>query len=120
MRPETATEDVAAVALAAGVLTGAGSRTSHAAVVARELGKPCLVGCEQLALDLEARTARIGQQVLAEGEVICLDAESGQVFAGTPDVVVERPTEQLAEVAAWRATLHRGDRTQDPKTLSRA
>jgi hypothetical protein len=48
------------------------------------------------------------------------DAESGQVFAGTPDVVVERPTERLAEVAAWRAALHRGERIQDTTTVSRA
>jgi pyruvate,orthophosphate dikinase len=105
VRSDTVTEDVAAVAISAGVLTGAGGRTSHAAVVARELGKPCLIGCGELELDLTARTARIGAQLLAEGEIICLDAEAGLVFAGAPAVTEERPTEQLAEVAAWRAAL---------------
>jgi pyruvate,orthophosphate dikinase len=91
------------VAIAAGVLTGAGGRTSHAAVVARELGKPCLVGCTDLELDPNSRIARLGDRSLAEGDVICIDAESGLVFAGTPKMVVERPTKQLDEVAAWRA-----------------
>jgi pyruvate, orthophosphate dikinase len=103
VRSEAVTEDVAAVAVSAGVLTGAGGRTSHAAVIARELGKPCLVGCEQLELDLEKRTARIGDRLIPEGEVICLDAESGVVFAGAPAITEERPTERLREIAAWRA-----------------
>lgn len=103
VRAETVTEDVAAVAMAAGVLTGAGGRTSHAAVVARELGKPCLVGCRELVLDLVARTARIGTQLLSEGDIICLDAEAGLVYAGAPEVTEDRPTQQLAQVAAWRA-----------------
>ncbi len=105
VRSNAVTEDFAALAVAAGVLTGAGGRTSHAAVVARELGKPCLVGCSELAVDLAARTARIGGQVLAEGDLVCLDAEAGLVFAGAPAVVEERPTKELGEVAAWRATL---------------
>ena len=82
VRAETVTDDIATVAVSAGVLTGSGGRTSHAAVVARELGKPCLVSCDGLKLDLTARTARIGERLLSEGEVICLDAESGLVFAG--------------------------------------
>lgn len=103
VRPETTTEDLPAVAVSAGLLTAAGSRTSHAAVVARELGKPCLVGCQELRLDTVARTAGIGGRVLREGETICLDAESGLVFAGAPPIVQERPERELAEVAAWRA-----------------
>jgi len=103
VRADTTTEDVASVAISAGVLTGSGGRTSHAAVVARELGKPCLVGCGELQLDLTARTARIGGRLLSEGDVICLDAESGLVFAGSPAVIEERPDQQLEQVASWRA-----------------
>jgi phosphoenolpyruvate synthase/pyruvate phosphate dikinase len=102
VRPDAATEDLAALSRAAGVLTGAGSRTSHAAIVARELGKPCLVGCRELALDLQARTARIGSRSIAEGEMICLDAEAGLVFGGRPALVEERPLEELQEIVAWR------------------
>jgi pyruvate, orthophosphate dikinase len=103
VRAEAITEDVAAVAVSAGVLTRAGGRTSHAAVIARELGKPCLVGCEGLELDLETRMARIGDRLIPEGEVICLDAESGLVLDGAPVITEERPTERLREVAGWRA-----------------
>lgn len=103
VRPDTATEDVAAIALSAGVLTGAGGRTSHAAVVARELGKPCLVGCSELKIDLEARTARFGQATLTEGDLICIDSEAAVVFEGAPAIVEERPVEELNELAAWRA-----------------
>lgn len=105
VRSETVTDDVAAVAVSAGVLTGAGGRTSHAAVVARELGKPCLVGCEGLQLDHTAHTARIGGRLLSEGDVISIDAESGQVFAGAPAITEERPTEALRELTGWRETL---------------
>ena len=110
-RPDTSTEDVPAVAVAAGVLTAAGGRTAHAAVVARELGKPCLVGCAELEIDLEARTARIGDRVLAEGEVVCVDAEAGRVFLGAPELVEERPVKELEEVAAWLAEAGQPDRS---------
>ena len=105
VRPDTITEDIASMAISAGVLTGAGGRTSHAAVVARELGKPCLVGCEDLRLDLSARTARIGGQRFSEGDIICLDAETGLVFAGAPAVIEGDPTRDLEEVASWRDRL---------------
>jgi pyruvate, orthophosphate dikinase len=101
VRPDTTTEDIAGMALAAGVLTGSGGRTSHAAVVARDRAKPCLVGCHELEVDLDARRARIGQRTFAEGDEICLDAESGLVFAGRPRVVEERPSAELATVASW-------------------
>jgi len=104
VRSDALTDDLAAVAVAAGVLTGAGGRTSHAAVIARELDKPCLVGCSELDVDLSARTARIGRRSFAEGDTICLDAESGRVFAGAPDAVEERPIKELDEVSAWRAS----------------
>ncbi len=102
VREALVTDDVARLALAAGILTQSGGRTSHAAVVARELGKPCLVGCSELELDLTARTVSIGGPLLAEGEVICPDAEAGLVFAGAPPMIEERPDEALDEVACWR------------------
>ena len=102
VRRAVSTDDSAAVARSAGILTATGGRTSHAAVVARELGKPCLVGCAGLTVDLEGRTATIGRRTLAEGDVITLDGESGLVFAGEAEVVEERPTAELLAVAAWR------------------
>ena len=105
VRPDTATEDIAGMVVAAGILTGAGGRTSHAAVVARELDKPCLVSCHDLEVDLTARRAKIGRHTFTEGEEICLDAESGLVFAGTPALEEQRPTNELTTVASWRDRL---------------
>ncbi|MGE0358480.1 MAG: PEP/pyruvate-binding domain-containing protein [Burkholderiales bacterium] len=103
VRGEANTDDVACIALATGLLTARGGRTSHAAVVARQLGKVCLVGCEALSIDLEARRVRLGSRTLKEGETICLDADNGRVFAGEPRSVVERPLAALAQAAKWRA-----------------
>jgi len=103
VRPETTTADLAALAPAAGLLTRVGSRTSHAAVVARELDKPCLVGCQELKFDLDERAVRIGGQRLGEGELICVDADSGRVFAGAPEIVEDRPEQELEEITGWRA-----------------
>ncbi len=103
VRADTITEDVAALGESAGLLTASGGRTSHAAVVARELGKPCLVGCERLLLDLDARIVTIGDRQLGEGDVISIDAEAGSVYAGAPPLIEERPTQVVAELEAWRA-----------------
>ncbi len=103
VRDDLSTDDIAAIGLAAGVLCRRGSRTAHAAVVARQLGKVCLVGCESLAIDPARRAVRIGAQLLAEGELISIDGNDGQVFAGAVRVVAERPEELLAEVGAWKA-----------------
>jgi pyruvate,orthophosphate dikinase len=72
--------------------------TSHAAVVARQLGKPCLVGCTALAVDTGARACSIGSRLLHEGDVVTLDAASGGVYAGEIPVVTERPTAALAVI----------------------
>ncbi|HEX4944366.1 MAG TPA: PEP/pyruvate-binding domain-containing protein, partial [Usitatibacteraceae bacterium] len=103
VRSDTSTEDIAGIAIAAGVLTVRGGRTSHAAVVARQMGKVCLVGCATLRIDEKARAIVLGTRTLREGETICLDAERGRVLEGEPEVVVERPEGLLSEVARWRA-----------------
>ena len=103
MRNDTSTEDIAGIAAAAGVLTARGGRTSHAAVVARQMGKVCLVGCAALRVDEKARVIVLGNRTLREGETICLDAEQGRVLEGEPQVIVERPEGLLSEVAKWQA-----------------
>jgi pyruvate,orthophosphate dikinase len=105
VRDDVSTSDVAGVAVSEGLLTSAGGRTSHAAVVARELGKVCLVGCSDLYVDLEHRSCTIGQRTLLEGEPITLDGNAGCVYAGILEVLEEVPTAQLDDVAAWRAQL---------------
>jgi pyruvate,orthophosphate dikinase len=86
-----------------GVLTTAGGRTSHAAVVARQHGKVCLVGCAALRIEADGTSCVIAGQRLPEGAELTLDANAGQVYAGRLDVVHERPEKELAEVTAWRA-----------------
>ena len=102
LRPATVTADIEGLAHAAGILTAAGSRTSHAAVVARQLGKVCLVGCAGLEIDLAQRSCGLGEEVLAEGDPLSLDGNTGAVYRGLLPIVTERPDRELAIVAAWR------------------
>lgn len=100
VRDDVATHDVAAIAASAGVLTRRGARTSHAAVVAREYGKPCVVACELLAI--EAGVVRIGERRLAASESITIDGTSGAVYEGVVRVRREAPVALLARLAALR------------------
>ncbi len=113
LRPATVTSDIEALAQSAGLLTAAGSRTSHAAVVARQLGKVCLVGCLGLDIDLVRRRCRLGGRGFAEGDAISLDGNAGRVYAGSLPVVVERPERELAIVAGWRAAANVGGVTPE-------
>jgi len=102
-RPDIQTADIDGIAAAAGVLTGSGGRTSHAAVVARQLGKVCLVDCRALRIEAAGHAAWIGETRLTEGDEITLDAERGAVYRGRLPTVRRLPEPQLAEVARWRA-----------------
>ncbi|QXX74200.1 PEP/pyruvate-binding domain-containing protein [Methylovirgula sp. HY1] len=101
VRPETSTEDVEGFALAAGILTAVGGRTAHAAVVARQLGKVCLVGCRALVIDEANRAATLGDAAIHEGDWLSLDGDRGEISLGERAVVTERPPE-LAEIARWQ------------------
>jgi pyruvate,orthophosphate dikinase len=96
VRQGAQTSDLAALELALGLLTQRGARTAHAAVVARQLGKVCLVGCESLRIDLSARTVQIGKMVLHEGDVITLDGNDGAIYPGAVAAVMV-PDEALLE-----------------------
>jgi len=102
VREDTSTDDVAGIAAAAGILTARGGRTAHAAVVARQLGKVCLVGCRELAIDPAKRSCSIGGKLLREGQVISLDGGTGGVYSGAVDIERATPERELAAVASWR------------------
>ena len=104
LRHDTSTEDVAGFAVADGILTAVGGRTAHAAVVARQLGKVCLVGCRELRIDENARYGEIGGQRVAEGDWLSLDGETGDITLGRREITAERPTTALAEIASWRSS----------------
>lgn len=102
VRPETSTADIEGLAAAEGVVTATGGRTSHAAVVARQLAKVCLVSCPGLTVDLEGRSVRIGDRTFAEGELLSIDGNDGAVYPGRLKVVTERPERELAVIEGWR------------------
>lgn len=103
IREDLATADLDGIAAAAGIVTARGARTSHAAVVARQLNKVCLVGCADLAIDTAACKARLSGYDIAEGDTLSLDGESGAIYLGEVPVVRERPVDLLRRVEAWRA-----------------
>ncbi|MHC5110017.1 MAG: putative PEP-binding protein [Planctomycetota bacterium] len=89
VRKETSPEDVGGMHAAVGILTATGGKTSHAAVVARGWGKCCIVGCEDLIVDYNAKTMSLNGTTLSEGSSITLDGGTGQIYEGT--VPLERP-----------------------------
>ena len=101
-RQETVTADIEGMALAVGILTATGGRTSHAAVVARQLGKVCLVACPIMEFNLAHRQCRIGGTVLNECDFHSLDGNSGAVYAGKLEPLVERPERALRAIEGWR------------------
>jgi pyruvate, orthophosphate dikinase len=103
VRESAETGDIAALSQAAALIAAEGARTSHAAVVARELGKVCIVGCERLAIDPSGQRAHFGDETVAEGDILTVDGATGDIYRGAVDVVRERPTALLAAMAAWRA-----------------
>jgi len=102
LRPEMSTGDIAGIAVSAGIVTTTGGRTAHAALVARQEGKPCIVGCEQLAVDASAHRAKLAGVGIEEGDWISIDGDSGGVFLGRRNVVIEQPEAELAEISRWR------------------
>ncbi|PNG26509.1 PEP/pyruvate-binding domain-containing protein [Methylocella silvestris] len=102
VRPDVSTEDIAGFAAAAGILTATGGRTAHAAVVARQMGKVCLVGCAALRIAPSWREAQLGAHTVRQGDFLSLDGSSGEIFLGRREIVIERPETELAEIASWR------------------
>lgn len=103
LRQDAETRDLAALELATGLLTARGARTSHAAVVARQLGKVCLVGCEVLQIDLARRGVRLDGRDFAEGDVLTLDGHAGAVYAGAARVLRKAPVALMQRLAVLRA-----------------
>lgn len=102
LRPETKPDDVHGMLASAGILTSSGGRTSHAALVARQFGKPAVVGAQEVNLNLEARLVTIGSTVINEGEWISIDGTTGEVFLGRIDTSLpEIDDPWLTGLLAW-------------------
>jgi pyruvate,orthophosphate dikinase len=99
VRWETTPDDIHGMIAAEGILTVHGGMTSHAAVVARGMGKPCVASCEELTLG--EGTATIGGQVLQEGDVITIDGGTGRVFVGAVPLVPPQINEDFETILTW-------------------
>ncbi len=102
VRPETKPDDVHGMLVARGILTSSGGRTSHAALVARQFGKPAVVGAHELKIDLGTRSMAVGSLVVHEGEWLSIDGTTGEVYAGKLETVVpDMDDEWLARLMEW-------------------
>jgi len=101
VREETKPEDIHGFFAAEGVLTSRGGKTSHAAVVARGMGKPCVAGAEGILVDVEKRIARVGDTMLHEGDVITIDGGNGNVYLGAIATVPPTFSDELRTLLSW-------------------
>jgi pyruvate,orthophosphate dikinase len=104
---ETTPDDIHGMIHAKGVLTAHGGMTSHAAVVARGMGKPCVAGCEGLEIDQASKTVRIGGRELREGDTITIDGGTGRVIVGEVPLVPPELNEDFETVLGWADDVRR-------------
>ncbi|MBI4219558.1 MAG: pyruvate, phosphate dikinase [Chloroflexi bacterium] len=101
VRNETTPDDIHGVIQAKGILTAHGGMTSHAAVVARGMGKPCVAGCEDLSIDLKKGRVRIGRHQLKEGDVVTIDGTTGQVIVEKVRLVMPELGSNFETLLGW-------------------
>ena len=101
LREETKPEDIHGFFASQGILTSRGGKTSHAAVVARGMGKPCVAGAEGITVDINLRQANIGDIVIKEGDWLTLDGTSGNVYQGQVATVEAEFTQELNTLLSW-------------------
>ncbi|MBT8443486.1 MAG: pyruvate, phosphate dikinase, partial [Gammaproteobacteria bacterium] len=114
VREETRPEDIHGFFAAKGILTSRGGKTSHAAVVARGMGKPCVAGAEGINVDVNQRLANVGHHVIHEGDIITLDGGTGEVFLGAIPTIQPEFSADLKELLSW------ADETADLKVMANA
>lgn len=101
VRTETTPDDIHGIVAAQGVLTSRGGRTSHAAIVTRGMGKPCVAGCEAIQVDYERRLFSTPEVVVREGDVITIDGASGKVVMGEAPLVEPQMTGDFRTLLDW-------------------
>jgi pyruvate,orthophosphate dikinase len=106
VRVETSPEDIHGMHAAQGILTARGGMTSHAAVVARGMGRCCVSGASAVSIDLASRTLRIGGRAMAEGDILTLDGSTGQVMAGEVATIEPELVGDFGTLMEW-ADRHR-------------
>ncbi len=122
-RVETCPDDIHGMIMAQGVLTSRGGMTSHAAVVARGMGKPCVAGCESLHVDLERRQISVNGRMFDEGDVVTLNGSTGDVIAGSVPTLAPELTPEFRQIMVWADAIRKlGVRTNadTPEDAARA
>jgi pyruvate,orthophosphate dikinase len=107
VREETRPEDIHGFFAAEGILTSRGGKTSHAAVVARGMGKPCVAGAEGINVDVGLRQANVGEYIIHEGDVITLDGATGNVYLGAIPTLEAQFSEDLKTLLSWADEISR-------------
>lgn len=115
VRPETSPDDIHGLVAAQGVLTARGGLTSHAAVVARGMGKPCVAGCEQIRIDLKKKIFQVDVMkedkketiTISEDDIISIDGSTGSVFAGEIPLVEPGISEEFEKLLSWADEVRR-------------
>ncbi|MDG6243508.1 MAG: PEP/pyruvate-binding domain-containing protein [Methanolobus sp.] len=101
IRNSPSSEDIKGIRASVGYLTAKGARTAHAAVVARQMGKVCIVNCTDINIDIDAGKCIIDNQQLFEGDTISIDGNTGYIYEGKVKIKIERPTELLSRIKEW-------------------
>mgnify|MGYP000395099591 FL=1 len=101
VRPETTPDDIHGIIPAQGILTSRGGMTSHAAVVARGMGKPCVCGCEEIKINLEADKFIVGDTVVNKGDIITIDGATGNVILGEVEMIDPVLSGEFQQLLEW-------------------
>ncbi|MEM2950394.1 MAG: pyruvate, phosphate dikinase [Nitrososphaeria archaeon] len=107
VRPETAPEDIVGVTASEGLLTTRGGLTSHAAVVARGFGKPCVVGCESIILDLDNEKFLVKDKQVRKGDIITIDGATGNVYHGALPIEEPKISDEVNKILAYSDKIRR-------------
>lgn len=122
VRQETSPEDISGMVAAQGILTARGGMTSHAAVVARGMGKPCVAGCSSLIINYEEKTLTVSGKVFKEGDFITIDGATGEVMEGDVPTIPAEISEDFSKFMEWADELRdlrvrtNADTPEDAKT----
>ena len=101
VRIETCPDDIHGIVPAQGIVTARGGMTSHAAVVARGMGKPCVSGCEALRIDLRKETLTVGKKTFVKGDVISIDGSTGEIFVGEIPTTSTKLSSHFRTLLSW-------------------
>ncbi len=107
VRPETTPEDIHGMAVAQGILTARGGMTSHAAVVARGMGKCCIAGCDEIEVDVKGKIFRARGQTIKEGDFITLNGSTGEVLLGRVKTIEAEMSSDFAILLGWADKIRR-------------